>query len=150
MREIREVNESREFQEFRPIETTKMEDVGDGKTMRTKAELKANGFLTLETMSRSEKLIEGLKGEVFAIGMNNKGEVVWVSNIFRCTTRGGLLDFTTHSADQEIFSQWIEESVARETTSVEIFQSSGSMKDVRDRWMENLERILEAKKKLKA
>jgi len=113
-----------------PIELTEgPEEVGNRKSMTTKAILYRNGLLTCETFSRSRHLTEGLRGRVLVVCIDDQGRGHWVSDEMACITVGGQLDPTTPSARTDSFTEQLPEPVGRLTARIDIMQASGPLGD---------------------
>jgi hypothetical protein len=87
------------------IKARESDNVGNLKTMSTKATLSTDGQMTIETKSRSAHPTEGLKGHIIVVIYDAAGNAIWVTKDYKCTTRGSICDFTTASSGTDY---WVE------------------------------------------
>jgi hypothetical protein len=132
-----------------PVEASKSEHVGSRKRMVTRATLYRNGLLNVNTFSESYHPTEGLTGRVLIICVDDDARAIWVSEEFRCTTRGGRLDFTTPSKGTNNFVQNLPEPVGRYTSTLDIYHSTGPLTDWRARVIQAIKNTADIAREVK-
>ena len=97
--------------------------VGDKKWLTTEVTLYKGGLLVTEVYSRCENWFHGLRGRVFIVGRDAKGNSIWVTETYKCKTCGGILDPKTEGEKFDILKEKLKTELAAITKSIDIFHS---------------------------
>jgi hypothetical protein len=112
-----------------PVETSREEEVGNDKRMRTNAILYRDGRLGVSAYTESQHPTEGLRGRLFIVAVDDRGRSHYVSEEFVCTTRGSTFDFFTPSRGTDAFFQNFPEPVGRLSQRLDIYHGTGPLGD---------------------
>jgi hypothetical protein len=111
-----------------PVKASKKDTVKDHRYMESAATLYKNGKLVLETKSWSRKSLHGLKGQsVFIVCVDDKGNAIWASKAFKCTTVGGTKDVGTSPEHKDVHGEVFPEVIGKYTKSMDIFHDAGDI-----------------------
>jgi hypothetical protein len=109
----------------RPIESSRTEEVGNKKTVETKATLYRNGTLVVEQYGRNRHPTEGLRPRtivVIAAGPN----ALWVSAVKGGGTLSSTLDPTGRSSGKKVFEpEFIPPVICQAATRMDIYSFDG-------------------------
>ena len=114
-----------------PIIHEEKAKISTGRFMESKVTMYKNGYLQVESFTKSEQPFMGLRGWVTVSCINAKGELIYFTDLFNCTTRGGVLDPSCPSEGWDTFVQKLPDVVGQETVLLDITQKDNSMTDVR-------------------
>ncbi|KDQ57300.1 hypothetical protein JAAARDRAFT_194454 [Jaapia argillacea MUCL 33604] len=106
-----------------PVRALKRDRVGHEKEMTTEAALYRDGTLVANVFTDCDNDFHGLRGRVLIVALDGAGFAVGVSEVMRCTTRGGTLDIFTPSSGRETFIQKFPDDVAARVVSLDIYQA---------------------------
>lgn len=99
-----------------PVKASKEDTVKDNRYMKSDVTLYKNGKMVIETKSWSRKNFQGLKGQsVFVVCVDDKGNTLWASKAFRCTTVGGTKDLGTASEHKDVNNEECPEAIGKHT-----------------------------------
>lgn len=113
--------------------------------METSATLYRNGKLVSETKSWSDKRLHGLKGHsFFIVCVDDKGNAIWASEAFKCTTVGGKADLATPSEHRDVHDVSLPEVIGKNTTSIDIFHDAGDISRNRKSQVEDIKEGVKA------
>ena len=113
-------------------------DVGNKKTMNTDVTLYRNGRMVISTYSRSRHLTEGLRGRLYVVCVDGKGNAIWATEPDKCTTRGSKGDLFTESAGSNTFDHDIPAAVAKATDKIDIYHSTDDLDGAYQKMVENI------------
>ncbi|KDQ57299.1 hypothetical protein JAAARDRAFT_35937 [Jaapia argillacea MUCL 33604] len=106
-----------------PVRASKIDQVGYQKQMTTEATLYRDGTLVANVFTDCDNNWHGLRGRVLIVALDRAGAAVGVSEVMRCTTRGGIMDIFTPSSGRETFTQKFPDDVAARVVSLDIYQA---------------------------
>lgn len=121
-----------------PITASKSENVGSTKIIFTEATLYRSGLLVVKTYSESKDPFHGLRGRVLIICRDSDGHAIWVSNEYKCTTRGSTFDFTCVSSGTDTWQEKLPTEVGELTAVLDIIQSDEGLGDFRNRVIDGI------------
>lgn len=128
-----------------PVKASKEDKVKDHRYMKSDVTLYKNGKLVVETKSWSRKNFHGLKGQsVFIVCVDDKGNAIWASPAFRCTTVGGTKDPGTPSEHKDVHGEECPEAIGKHTKSIDIYHSAGDISQNRNSQVEDIKEAVKA------
>jgi len=109
------------------------QEMGAFQWMRTEGTLYRDGRLVLSTATHNYSWTQGLKARVMAVGVDDAGRAIWVSQDYQTTTRCSVPDFGCASFGTELFTEGFEEVFGRYTARMDIYQGKvASFVDLRE------------------
>ena len=109
------------------LRVSKRDEVGSSKYMTTDAILYRDGTLAIDVYTENKNPFSGLRGRVIVVARNANGEAIAMSQTFRCTTRGGVLDIFCQSSGRDKFIEDLGEQIGADAVGLDIVQQDEFM-----------------------
>lgn len=133
-------------QKIYPIMAENNQLVQDKRWMNSKSDLSANGYLHIETYSKTNKDHYGLRGGVTVTCYDVAENLIFFSQEFRITTRCGRWDPVCDSEGINQFYQPLPATIGRDTNRIAIHHTVNSFHDVMKTWANTCKLIAEGGK----
>ncbi len=108
------------------IQSSKDDEVGYQKHMKTDATLFRDGTLVCSTFTRNNNWIGGLHGHVLIVISDAAHRAIWVSQDHACITRCSIPDVSCASWGQEVYTEKFPDAVGTYAQGLDIYQGDGA------------------------
>jgi hypothetical protein len=133
------------------VRAFKASEVGWGKRMESTATLYRDGTLVLNSMTKNDSWVAGLRGRTLIIVRDDGGRAIWVSQIFEDPTRCSVPDVSCASWGRYTFVQHLPAAVGIHAAGLDVYHGDEPVyADLRARIIEMIKTAVEIADAVKA